>query len=344
MGRSLPLRGACRRVDAGRANRIEGLPGLGGLRLSESARTELIAALSRVLTAFAHLALRQRVGFAECRSLLQTAFVAAAVAQIAETQEPVTASRVAARTGIARSIVTAALGGVGLPSVAPRRTWGQRVLTGWYEDPRFRTRGGDPAVLPLQGESTSFEALVRAHSSGGFRPAVVLNELLEAGAVKVLEGERVKPLRRNVGPGGADPETLRQMGEAVSALLHAFDQNLVGGPDEQLPVRGVTRQAPQAVVPVFRAQMRRRTDSFIETSEAYVDGNLAMAQAGAKAASPDDLVTLITYAFVTALPQPKAPRFHGVTRLGQALATSRREPKPSKPRAKRAAKVSRKRR
>ena len=78
--------------------------------------------------------------------------------------------------------------------------------------------------------------------------------LLASGAVKLLPGGMIKAVRRTASQGGADPATIAQMGEAVSALIAAFEQNLSKGPGEQLPVRGVSRAAPESVVPLFRAQ------------------------------------------------------------------------------------------
>ncbi len=201
-----------------------------------------------------------------------------------------------------------------------RASFSQRVLTGWYEDREFLTKTGDPAVVPAKGEGTTFETLV-ARYGGGTRVGVIREELIDSGAVTVLPGKKLAAVRRTVSPGGADPATIAQMGEAVGALIAAFEQNLSKGPGEQLPIRGIARAAPGSVVPLFRAQMARRADVFIEMTESFLDGSVSMAKSGDSAEGSDG--TLLAYVFAAALPPPKKTVFHQETVSGQKIVKSR---------------------
>lgn len=117
----------------------------------------------------------------------------------------------------------------------------QRVLTGWYEDREFQTREGDPLALGVAGSGQSFEVLVDRYVGGGVRASGVLKELLATGAVKITRDGAVRAMRRSAAAGGADPETVQQLGDVTSALLGAFEHNLSSGPQEQVAIRGVTR-------------------------------------------------------------------------------------------------------
>jgi len=293
----------------------------------------LFAACRRLLVPLARLLLRQGIGASELKAFVDQAYVRAAVELLAERGEVVTSSRIAVLTGQRRFWISETLST--LDSRVPtkrglKHTRGQRVLTGWYEDREFQTRAGDPAPLPLKGPGVTFETLVARYGGHGMRPGVIRNELVASGAIKVVPGKLLKAVRRTASQGGADPLTIVQMGEAAGALLSAFEQNLAKGPAEQLPVRGISRTAPDAVVPLFRAQMGKRADAFVEMTEAFLDGSVTMAKAGSMSGSKpaekgtgEGESTLITYVFASAASPPKTPVFHDETLNGQKLAKSR---------------------
>lgn len=291
--------------------------------MSDSVRNALFAASRRLLVPLARLLMKQGVSADELKILIDQSCVQAAQDQLTERGAVVTASRITAITGQPRYLVSSALaaGEKMLPvKRSLRASYSQRVLTGWYEDREFLTRTGDPAVLPAKGEGTTFETLVDRYG-GGTRVGVIRKELIDSGSVTALPGKKLAAVRRTVSPGGADPATIAQMGEAVGALLAAFEQNLSKGPGEQLPVRGVSRAAPESVVPLFRAQMARRADVFVEMTESFLDGSVSMAKSGAGAEGGDG--TLLAYVFAAALPPPKKPVFHQETVSGQKIVKSR---------------------
>jgi hypothetical protein len=102
----------------------------------------------------------------------------------------------------------------------------------------------------------------------------VLKELVATGAVKMTRDGAVKAMRRSAAAGGADPETVKQLGEYTNALLVAFEHNLSSGPLEQVAIRGVTRQADASIVPLFRAQMAKRSEVLVEGAEAFLESRV----------------------------------------------------------------------
>jgi hypothetical protein len=306
--------------------------------MSDSVRNALFAASRRLLVPLARLLLKQGVSAEEFQALVDQACVQAAQQALTERGAVVTASRITAMTGQRRSRVSSMLA-AGEKALPVKRSLGpsfsQRVLTGWYEDREFLTKTGDPSVVPRKGEGTTFETLV-ARYGGGMRVGVIRKELVESGAVMELPGKKLAAVRRTVSPGGVDLATIAQMGEAVGALLAAFEQNLSKGAGEQLPIRGIARTAPESVVPLFRAQMARRADVFIEMTESFLDGSVSMAQSVAGEEAGEG--TLLAYVFASALPPPKKTVFHKETVLSQkfaqarARATKKTSGKPSRPR------------
>lgn len=291
--------------------------------MSESVRQALFAASRRLLTPLARLLLQQGISADEMKILIDQACVRAAQDLLTERDTVVTASRIKVITGQNRVLVAAALA-AGEKTLQIKRairvSYSQRVLTGWYEDREFLTRSGDPAVLLAKGEGLTFETLVERYGSGT-RVGVIRKELIESGAVTKLPGKKLAAVRRTVSAGGADPATIAQMGEATSALLAAFEQNLAKGPSEQLPIRGVSRAAPEAVLPLFRAQMARRADAFIEMTESFLDGSVSMAKGGEAGGAEEG--KLLAYVFASAQPPAKKPVFHQETVSGQKLVRER---------------------
>jgi hypothetical protein len=117
-------------------------------------------------------------------------------------------------------------------------------------------------------------------------------------------------MRRTAAAGGVDPETLQQLGEYTGALLTAFEHNLSSGPMEQLAIRGVTRNADPAIVPLFRAQMAKRAEVLVESAEAFLESRVAQPRDDGRAAGVAGEVVVGSFVFnsVLALQVPK-PRW-----------------------------------
>jgi hypothetical protein len=184
----------------------------------------------------------------------------------------------------------------------------QRVLTGWYEDREFQTREGDPLVLEVAGSGTTFEMLVERYVGGGVRASGVLKELIATGAVKITRDGAVRAMRRSAAAGGADPQTVQQLGDYTSALLVAFEHNLSSGPQEQVAIRGVTRQADASIVPLFRSQMAKRADVLVEGAEAFLESRLAKHEDQGESAASDVVVGSFAFTSVQTVNEPE-PRW-----------------------------------
>lgn len=127
-------------------------------------------------------------------------------------------------TGVSRATAASILANAEEPPPERGVQRAERVLHGWWGDPYFCDREGNPAILPLRGRR-SFVALVNRYS-GDPRVATLLKELLRVKAVRRLPDKRLEVLRRTVAPARWDSEGLLMMGERVRDLLETLVQNL----------------------------------------------------------------------------------------------------------------------
>ena len=273
----------------------------------------VIASCRRILAPLTRILIRFGVGAGELNALVEQEYVKSAVRQLALNGELVTSSRIAIITGLPRNIVASIVESVDKEStrrVGSLIQRAQRVLTGWYEDREFQTREGDPLVLEVAGSGKTFEILVERYVGGGVRASGVLKELVATGAVKMTRDGAVRAMRRSAAAGGADPETVKQLGEYTNALLVAFEHNLTSGPLEQVAIRGVTRQADASIVPLFRAQMAKRAEVLVEGAEAFLDSRVPKQDDPEEGAESD--VVLGSFAFTsvqsTHEPEPRWQR------------------------------------
>jgi hypothetical protein len=276
-----------------------------------SIKSSLIASCRRILAPLTRILIRFGIGAGELNALIEQEYVKSAIRQLALTGELVTSSRIAIITGLPRNIVASII--ESLDEESTRRVGSllqraQRVLTGWYEGPGFQTQDGDPLVLEVAGSGKTFEILVERYVGGGVRASGVLKELVATGAVKMTRDGAVRAMRRSAAAGGADPETVKQLGEYTNALLVAFEHNLTSGPQEQVAIRGVTRQADASIVPLFRGQMAKRAEVLVEGAEAFLESRVPKQEGREEGARFDVVVGSFAFISVQSIKEPE-PRW-----------------------------------
>jgi len=272
-----------------------------------SIKNSLVASCRRILAPLTRILIRFGISAGELNALVEQEYVKSAIRQLARSRELVTASRIAIITGLPRNIVASIV--ESLDEESSRRVGSliqraQRVLTGWYEDREFQTREGDPLVLEVAGSGKTFELLVDRYVGGGVRASGVLKELIATGAVKITRDGAVKAMRRSAAAGGADPETVKQLGEYTNALLAAFEHNLTNGPLEQVAIRGVMLQADASIVPLFRAQMAKRAEVLVEGAEAFLDSRMPKQEGDKEGAETEVVVGSFAFTSVQSLHEP----------------------------------------
>lgn len=242
----------------------------GATPVSDEIKQAVADATLRILEPLAQVLLEAGVGVGELHAIAKLAYLRAAVEEgrAAGHIRP-NISRIAAATGLTRLDVAAHLTHpTGKhPPVRRGRSRAESVLTGWHEDPGFldpMTRA--PALLKRKGTRRSFAALARRYS-GDTNPAAILQELIRAGAVRVLDDGRIEALTRTCANVRWDPEGLSALGEAIAEHLQALVHNLQH-PESPYYARRIESLALDAqAARVLIPEIREHAEVFLESTE-----------------------------------------------------------------------------
>ncbi|HXS26068.1 MAG TPA: DUF6502 family protein [Steroidobacteraceae bacterium] len=241
-------------------------------------RAALVHLCRRVLEPLISILIRFGVSAGELKAIVDRVYVHSAAEYLDEQGERVTYSRLAVVTGINRSVLPELLSASREGDFRPRSVTqlhrASRVLTGWYEDRDFQSRGGRPLVLPVTGDRRTFQHLVHRYS-GGMYFQTVLSELERVGAVKRVDADSVRPVRRSLTAGGASAESVYSAGDVAGDLMATLAHNLAAPENEQLPVRSLVLEADARSLPLYRAQVGRRANALLELVESFLQTHRA---------------------------------------------------------------------
>src|SRR5262245_23454517 len=239
-------------------------------------RTEIIDACLRLLRPLARIMLRHGLSTYDFSRVANIAFVRAAGDILREQGKPVSFSRVSAITGLHRHVVSDIVNSPSAGDPDPtvdkdyRRNRLARVLTGWFESPRYTDSDGRPLLLAVDGPEPSFATLVRAFS-GDIYPRIILDELLEVGAVRVLKDGSIKALSRRYSSGGAEPAAIQHIGIVGRDVFNTLEHNLANPAEQRLyDDTVVSLKLDRAALPLFRRLLRQRGAAFLEDVEGWV--------------------------------------------------------------------------
>jgi hypothetical protein len=231
--------------------------------MSGALKSAGLKAVARMLEPVVRLTLELGVGLAEFNQLVRAVHVRAA-AEITPKGAP-NYSRISMLTGVSRATAASILASTEEPPPERGVQRAERVLHGWWGDPYFCDRDGNPAILPLRGRR-SFVALVNRYS-GDPRVATLLKELLRVKAVRRLPDKRLEVLSRTVAPARWDSEGLEMMGERVRDLLETLVQNLKNEGSPRFARFVVNSDIDPRYVPMLVRQMTEQTHSMADSFE-----------------------------------------------------------------------------
>jgi hypothetical protein len=174
-------------------------------------------------------------------------------------------SRVAIMTGLPRSEVARILRA---DDVSSGKRMGQhparRVLAAWFDNPRFLTSEGEPAVLPIFGKRRSFEQLVAMHS-GGIPVRAMLDELTQIDAIERLSDQRVKAKSRTPILTGLTGNAISAIGERTRDLLDTLTHNLRRAASPLFEGTALIDENDQELVSLMRREIAEQGASFINS-------------------------------------------------------------------------------
>lgn len=181
----------------------------------------------QMLMPMAGILLRAGVGAGEFSDLCRHAFVQVAANQLASPRRRRNVSRIAVATGLTRQEVARLLkSDIAMIRRYPRHLHrANRVLAGWYGDPRYALRSGLPKPLDVRGAGITFYGLVRKYG-GDVPPRAVLDELRLAKAVRTLRTGAILPVRQFVEYGDKSQRALREVAQKLRLLAETLRHNL----------------------------------------------------------------------------------------------------------------------
>lgn len=236
-------------------------------------KDHLRRALSLMFKPLVRLLIAQGVTHAEFSETAKEVYVETALRHF-EAEGKVNRSRIAILTGLTRKEVKNVIDRT-IESGYKEKTYSrpERVLTGWYSDPKFQGPYGIPLELPYENgepEEPNFVELVRQYS-GDMAPRQMLNQLIEAGSVLEVEG-RYKAVRRVFKHSTLSPSMIKRLGEAGYRVFSTAAKNI----DKQVEGSGYFDRMVFAddgctdnVIDLFDEYIKPRGQEFLEEIDVW---------------------------------------------------------------------------
>jgi len=195
-----------------------------------------------------------------------------------EPSERVNKSRIAVLTGLTRkevkNVIDRAIESSALEKTKSRPS---RVLSGWYEDPKFTGPYGIPLELQYESQvegQASFTELVRTYS-GDMAPRQMLNELLRSGSVIEVEG-LYRAVSRLYEPTALSPELIQRLGDIGYRFFSTAALNITKeGQGTGYFERAVfaNEGCTENVIELFDEYIKKRGQAFLEELDIWFSSN-----------------------------------------------------------------------
>lgn len=239
--------------------------------MSDSVKTGLLAAYSKLLRPLIRILLRHGVSYAEFSEVVKTGFVTIAAQEFKVPGKKMSKARIAIVTGLTRKEVQR------LANIDQKERFGlktnlsriTRVLSGWHTDPEYTGPYGMPLEVRYDSDmanDVTFVRLVQQYS-GDMTPRAMLDELLRVGAVVETDDNWFKVLRREYVPEALAPDFLQRIGTGVHDYVQTVEANLEkAGPGKGRFERTVKRDGGMRTqdLPLFDAYIRQRCQAVLE--------------------------------------------------------------------------------
>jgi hypothetical protein len=238
--------------------------------------TALAKAARQLLRPLVRILLRNGVAYGQFAELARQVYVDVAWQEFTPPGRKQSASRVAVLTGLTRKDVRKLIEqpgeqADGEPPDAGLARYNRavRVISGWLRDAEFHTADGQPAALPLHGESVCFDALVRRYS-GDMPTRAMLDVLVAAGSVKV-QADSVQLLSRAFVPSSDAIDKIAILGRDTAELLSTIDHNLSHPREQARYQRKVSSDSLRAdQVEAFRLLAAAQSQALLEQLDGWL--------------------------------------------------------------------------
>ena len=195
--------------------------------MGQEVKDHLRRALSLMFKPLIRLLIAQGVTHAEFSETAKEVYVETALRHF-ESEGRVNKSRIAILTGLTRKEVKNVIDRTLEAGYQPKTySRPERVLTGWYSDPKFQGPYGIPLELPYEtggDDEPNFVELVKQYS-GDMAPRQMLNQLVEAGSVVEVDG-RYKAVRRIFKHSTLSPSLIKRLGDVGYRVFSTAAKNI----------------------------------------------------------------------------------------------------------------------
>jgi len=239
-------------------------------RDTDPIRDAASSALELILDQLLDLMFDVGISVQELNYLVRSRAVHVASRRLAKEDGRTSKSRVAIITGLPRSEVTKLSKFV---NTRRRKRVGRqparRTLTGWFNDPRFLSADGEPAVLPIFGKRRSFEKLVSKYGAG-IPVRAMLDELIQIGAIERLSDQRVSAKTRVPISVGLTPSAIEAIGEHCKDLLGTLIQNIRRIDRPMFEATSLISDASPNMLPVIRREIAEQGTNLINATSSIL--------------------------------------------------------------------------
>jgi hypothetical protein len=223
-----------------------------------------------VLRPLVELMLDAGITSPEFESLSRSVFTHAAHDRLVASNEDASYARVSLMTGLHRNEVSAQLKRP--PQIAPdreARTYGaNRVLSGWHTDDRYLNERGHPRLLQMTGRG-GFDELVESYAPN-ISAAIVLEELMRAGAAETLSTGEVRARSDSLGSQGLDIAGIEAMGSDSSHYLQTLRHNVRHPSDGWMAETIMSDDVDRDALPFLRHTLRTGSRAYVSKTASEI--------------------------------------------------------------------------
>ncbi|MGI9257616.1 MAG: DUF6502 family protein [Gammaproteobacteria bacterium] len=243
-----------------------------------------IAAGRRILRSLVKIMIKHGVMHREFVELSKEIYVEIASSDYGLRGRPTNAARMALLTGLDRKEVSRLRKKLDQQEAdaakpAHRQDRISRVLSGWHQDAEYLGSDGNPLVIPLEGPTPSFAALIKRY--GGDIPTItILRELDRVNAVLISRAggsDTIEVLRRNYRLDTVEPDSLLRTAGVLEDIGTTVAHNLYRDSDEEsrFEARASNVALPSSSIPAYDAFIREQGQEFLERVDAWLTENEA---------------------------------------------------------------------
>jgi len=225
----------------------------------------------KILRPLVRVMIRNGLACGSFEELVRKAYVDEAYSIGEKNRVKTTISSISAQTGLSRKEVKRLSEIESSHNVDIEQKYNRavRVISGWTNDKNFTDANGDARQLPVDGDKTSFAALVKQYS-GDIPTKAMLNLLVAADCVKIND-DNVQLIKRAYVPGKDSAEIIRILGTDTNELLNTIDYNLTAQESDRRYQRKVsTALLDKNAIEQFEELSKKQSQALLEKLDAWL--------------------------------------------------------------------------